>query len=65
MKNKSIYTLKAIACICVILIHCGLKKNIGITINSISRFAVPFFFIVSGYFSYSYEKPKLRKRYIS
>ena len=39
---------KGCACIAVILIHYYFPNNIGIGIRTISRFAVPVFFMVSG-----------------
>lgn len=47
---------KGCACIAVILIHYYFPNNIGIGIRTISRFAVPVFFMVSGYFMLSGEE---------
>lgn len=62
MKNKSLYTLQAIACISVIFIHCRFPGNLGLAIDYFARFAVPLFFMVSGYFSYSANKEKIKKK---
>ena len=52
MKNKCISTERGIACIMVILIHCRFPGVFGGIVTAISRTAVFYFFIVSGYFSY-------------
>ncbi len=51
MKNKDnrfIYALKFIACLFVITIHARIPGTVGDLVMSMSRFAVPFFFAVSG-----------------
>ncbi len=62
MKNISLYTLEGIACMFIIFIHCSFPEPIGDIINTIARFAVPIFFIVSGFFNYSASKEKLKTR---
>lgn len=49
-RNHLIDTIKGIACIGVVLIHYNWSNDISIIIKTISRFAVPFFFFVSGYY---------------
>lgn len=59
MKNTSINVIKGIACILVIFIHVPFP---GIWGNVVSRFAqvvVPFFFMISGYYSYNASFQKL------
>lgn len=46
--NRFIYLFKLIACIFVITIHAPFVGLFGDLVGSISRFAVPFFFAVSG-----------------
>ena len=48
--NKFIYAVRFIACIFVITIHARIPGILGTFIFSVSRFAVPFFFVVSGRF---------------
>ena len=62
MKNKSVYTLEGLACICVIFIHCKFPNELGRIIDFFSRFAVPVFFIISGYFTYSANIEKLKNK---
>lgn len=44
--------LKGIACILVVFIHVKFPGNFGLAVQSIAHFAVPFFFMVSGYYFY-------------
>lgn len=46
----NLYILEGIACLAVITIHIGFPGTIGVIVNVIARFAVPLFFIVSGFF---------------
>jgi len=41
---------KGVACIFVILIHCTFPGIFGEMLRAIARFAVPLFFVVTGYF---------------
>ena len=45
--------LKGLACIFVVLMHCEFPGMTGVIVQAISRFSVPFFFMVSGYFCFS------------
>lgn len=54
-RNYCLDLIKGIACICVVFMHCEFPGVFGILIQSISRFCVPFFFMVSGYFAYREE----------
>lgn len=51
-RNSCIDFFKGISCIAVILIHCRFPGMIGGALRAVARFAVPFFFTVSGYFLY-------------
>lgn len=44
--------MKCIACISVVLLHCSLPGRIGQLVCGQARFAVPFFFAISGYYVY-------------
>ena len=50
--NYCLDFIKGIACICVIFMHCEFPGKAGVIVQAVSRFCVPFFFMVSGYFSY-------------
>ena len=44
--------IKGIACICVVFMHCEFPGILGTAVQAVSRFCVPLFFMVSGYFCY-------------
>ena len=48
--NSFLYMIKGIACILVIFIHCLFPGTVGKDIQAMSRFAVLYFFVVSGRF---------------
>ena len=50
MKNHCLNVWKGIAAFAVVLIHCTLPGVPGEIIKGIARFAVPLFFMVSGYY---------------
>ena len=50
--NHCLDFIKGIACICVVFMHCEFPGIAGTAVQAISRFYVPFFFMVSGYFCY-------------
>lgn len=62
MKNHCLNVWKGIAAFAVVLIHCTLPGVPGEIIKGIARFAVPLFFLISGYFAYSREDAVLRRR---
>ena len=51
-KNHLLNTFKGIACIAVIFIHVQLPGLLGDISLVMAGFAVPFFFLISGYYSY-------------
>lgn len=51
--NYCLDFLKGIACIFVVFMHCQFPGLTGVAVQAISRFCVPFFFMVSGYFCFS------------
>lgn len=58
-RNASLNVLEGIACICVVMLHCSFPGDVGRILYGVSRFAVPLFFAVSGYFVYSEDWPKV------
>lgn len=67
--NYSINALKCLAIFAVIIIHCGLYRwegDLGKILDTVSRFAVPVFFLISGFFSFyldrNYALGKYKKR---
>ncbi len=51
-RNNWLESTRAIACVLVVFIHFRLHNDLGNVIIALGRFAVPFFVILSGYFSY-------------
>ncbi len=47
-QNRFLYTVKLIACLAVITIHAKFPDPLGDYVAALARFAVPFFFAVSG-----------------
>lgn len=50
--NYCLDFIKGIACIFVVFMHCEFPGLMGTAIQAISRFCIPFFFMVSGYFCF-------------
>lgn len=56
VRYRSIDFLKGIACIAVVLIHVQFPGTVGFAVRQVCRFAVPFFFLVSGFFFLKTDK---------
>lgn len=56
--------LKLIAAYFVVTIHTGFSGSIDGYVRAVSEYAVPFFFMCSGYFLYGREPEKIRRRLI-
>lgn len=52
MRNKTLDMVKAISAYAVVLLHIRFPGAAGNVVNVLARFAVPVFFMVSGYFCY-------------
>ena len=61
-KNILLYAIRGGCCILVILIHCKFPEFIGTEIIAVARIAVPFFFMVSGYYVHADNKQDTSKR---
>lgn len=59
-QNRLLDIFKLIAAIFVCFIHYGFQGKFGIIVNSIARFSVPLFFIVSGWYAYLINSSKKR-----
>lgn len=53
---------KGLAAIFVVLIHCKFPGTVGDIFEALARFAVPLFFMVSGFFSYNDDKDIVSKK---
>jgi len=63
--NDSIQLCKLIAACFVVFIHVMLPGAIGGVAEAAARFAVPFFFAVSGYFSFRLSSSQIKKRLLA
>jgi len=66
MKKKQynfLNALKIIAAFFVVAIHVHFPGDFGTGVIAVARFAVPFFFMVSGFFSYYENKTSLKEKY--
>ena len=60
LRNNNIDSIRGIASILVVLVHCVLPGDFGQYVIAYARFAVPFFILVSGWFAYSEDRQKIR-----
>ena len=63
-KNHCIDFIKGIACICVVFMHCEFPGQLGVIVQTVSRFCVPFFFMVSGFYCFGGGVDKIQKKII-
>lgn len=61
-RNQPIECCRLAASILVVFIHCHFPGNLGSVCNCLARIAVPFFFIVSGYFAWGIGPEKICRR---
>ena len=62
VRNQSIECCRVLAAVMVVFIHCLLPGTLGSVMDCLARFAVPFFFVVSGYFAYGTDENGIRRR---
>lgn len=60
--NQSIECARLIASFFVVFIHVPFPGGFGAAVRSVARFAVPMFFVISGYFSYQVSEDRLKAR---
>ena len=58
-RNNTIDLFRFLISPLILLIHCRLSGDIGQAIVNFSRFGVPFFLLVSGWFSYAHSTEKM------
>lgn len=61
-RNQPIECARMVAAFFVVFIHVPFPGAFGILVCSIGRFAVPMFFLISGYFSYQVSSERLASR---
>lgn len=62
VKNHCLNLWKGAAAFAVILIHCPLPGAPGRMVEAVARFAVPLFFLISGYFACDRDTGVIRRR---
>ena len=65
MKNDCLNVWKGIAAFFIVWIHCRFPGKAGELVEGLARFAVPLFFMISGYFSGGKEPAVLWRRFRS
>lgn len=61
-RNSMIDLIKIFTCPFILLIHCPLSGDVGEAVTHFGRFGVPFFLLVSGWFSYAPSTEKMIER---
>lgn len=61
-RNISLDLVKVIASFSVVCIHYMFSGEVGVIIKAVARFAVPFFFVISGFFAYYDNSTKMLKK---
>lgn len=61
-RNQAIECVRLLAAVSVVIVHCQPPGVLGTLIDCLARFSVPFFFAVTGYFSYGANESTIRKR---
>ena len=61
-RNNTLELLKVFAAYMVVFIHVIFSGYVGTAIETLARFAVPFFFVISGFYSYGISTQKIKKR---
>ena len=61
-RNNTLDIIKLFASYWVVFIHVRFYGNMGIVIDALARFAVPLFFTISGFYSYSLTPKQISKR---
>ena len=63
-RNTTLDMLKLLASYMVVFIHVSFYGKIGIAFDALARFAVPLFFVTSGFYSYEITLKQIKKRII-
>ena len=61
-KNYTLELLKLFASYMVVFIHIQFYGKIGTAVDTLARFAVPLFFLVSGYYAYKVDAKTIKRR---
>lgn len=61
-RNRCLNLLKGVACIGVVLIHIQFPGVTGLVVEKMSRFAVPLFLMIAGFYAYNCDECTAKKR---
>lgn len=61
-RNQAIEWCRLIASVFVVFVHCAFPGKLGEITEGLARFAVPFFFAISGYFCYGATTRMVKRR---
>ena len=61
-RNRCLDLIKFISAFMVVFIHIKFRGEFGDIVTALARFAVPLFFMVSGFFTYKISAKKIRNR---
>lgn len=61
-RNATIDVLKLMASYMVVFLHITFYGAVGVAVKALARFAVPFFFLISGFYSFNLPSDKFIKR---
>ena len=62
IRNQTLDIFKFVAAFAVVCIHYMFYGTAGEIVKALSRFAVPFFFAISGYFAYNNTSSKIKQK---
>ena len=61
-ENTTLHAFKVLACFSIVSLHFLMPGEFGVFYQIVARFAVPFFMMLSGYFSFNISKDKVKYR---
>lgn len=61
-RNNTLEIIKLFASYMVVFIHVLFYGRLGVIMDALARFAVPLFFLISGFYSYRIKPEKIKKR---
>lgn len=61
-ENTTLHAVKALACFSIVSLHFLMPGGFGVFYQIVARFAVPFFMMLSGYFSFNISREKVKYR---
>lgn len=63
-RNDWLDAIKLLASFMVVFVHVSFQGKLGVLANTLSRFAVPLFFAVAGFFAFGADTKSIKRRFI-